>query len=306
MNTLFFTQRFPDEAACREHYKNMRIKRGLTCKKCGGTSHFWLACKGQFECKVCHFRTTLRSGTVMEHSHLSFRVWYLAILFMTATKKGISACEMQRQLGYKRYKTVWSLMHRIRTLMGKRDDLYSLTGMIEFDEGFFKVATPEKEHQRLKRGKGSQRLENVGVMVESTPLVDINTGIESKHCRYFKLKALDTQKSESINTLFQNSVTSDSVVFTDQGNNYQDIHKFVDMHITEKSSKNTTKTTLKWAHIAISNAKRTFLGVYHKMSSDYLQNYLNEFTYKLNRRNFADLFQRVIIAAVFPYWYESA
>ena len=306
MNTLVFTQRFPDEAACREHYKNMRLKRGLTCKKCGGTSHFWLACKGQFECKACHFRTTLRSGTVMEHSHLSFRVWYLAILFMTATKKGISACEMQRQLGYKRYKTVWSLMHRIRTLMGKRDDLYSLTGMIEFDEGFFKVATPEKEHQRLKRGKGSQRLENVGVMVESTPLVDINTGIESKHCRYFKLKALDTQKSESINTLFQNSVTSDSVVFTDQGNNYQDIHKFVDIHITEKSSKNTTKTTLKWAHIAISNAKRTFLGVYHKMSSDYLQNYLNEFAYKLNRRNFADLFERVIIAAVFPYWYESA
>ena len=306
MNTLYFTQRFPDETACREHYKNMRLQRGLTCKKCGGTSHFWLACKGQFECKVCHFRTTLRSGTVMEHSHLSFRVWYLAILFMTATKKGISACEMQRQLGYKRYKTVWSLMHRIRTLMGKRDDLYSLTGMIEFDEGFFKVATPEKEHQRLKRGKGSQRLENVGVMVESTPLVDINTGIESKHCRYFKLKALDTQKSESINTLFQNNVTSDSVVFTDQGNNYQDIHKFVDMHITEKSSKNTTKTTLKWAHIAISNAKRTFLGVYHKMSSDYLQNYLNEFAYKLNRRNFADLFERVIIAAVFPYWYESA
>ncbi len=45
---------------------------------------------------------------------------------------------------------------------------------------------------------------------------------------------------------------------------------------------------------------------YHKMSSNYLQNYLNEFTYKLNRRNFADLFERVIIAAVFPYWYESA
>ena len=150
-------------------------------------------------------------------------------------------------------------MHRIRTLMGKRDDLYSLTGMIEFDEGFFKIATPEKEHQRLKRGKGSQRLENVGVMVESTPLVDINTGIESKHCRYFKLKALDTQKSESINTLFQNSVTSDSVVFTDQGNNYQDIHKFVDMHITEKSSKNTTKTTLIWATLRSAKLKELCL-----------------------------------------------
>ena len=59
-------------------------------------------------------------------------------------------------------------------------------------------------------------------------------------------------------------------------------------------------------HIAISKAKRTLLGVYHKMSSDYLQNYLNEFIYKLNRRNFADLFERVFIAVVFPYWYESA
>ena len=163
----------------------------------------------------------------MEHSHLSFRTWYLAILFMTATKKGLSACEMQRQLGYKRYKTVWSLMHRIRTLMGKRDDLYPLTGMIEFDEGFFEIATPEKERKNLKRGKGSQRQKDVGVMVESTPLEDINTGIETKHCRYFKMKVLDSQKSESVNTLFQENVTSDSVAFTDQGNNYQDIHKFV-------------------------------------------------------------------------------
>ena len=87
----------------------------------------------------------------MEHTNLSFIIWYLAILFMTATKKGISACEMQSQLEYKRCMTVWSLMHRIRTLMGKRDDLYSLTGMIEFDEGFFEIATPANERKSLKR-----------------------------------------------------------------------------------------------------------------------------------------------------------
>lgn len=73
------------------------------------------------------------------------------------------------------------------------------------------------------------------------------------------MKVLDSQKSESVNTLFRDNVTSDSVAFTDQGNNYQDLHKFVDMHITEKSSKNTTKTTLKWAHIAISTLKELFL-----------------------------------------------
>ena len=306
MNTLYFIERFPDETACREHYRDQRIKQGVTCKKCFGTSHYWLQSKWQFECKACHFRTTLRSGTVMENSNLPFRIWYLTILFMTATKKGLSACEMQRQLGYKRYMTVWSLMHRIRVLMGKRDDLYSLTGMIEFDEGFFEIAIPANKRKTLKRGKGSQRQENVGVIAESVPLVDIDTGAESKHCRYFKMNVLDSQKSESVNTFFEQKVTSDSIVFTDKANNYQDVHKFVDMHIVEKSSEQTTKKTLKWAHIAISNAKRNFLGVYHKMNSNYLQNYLNEFVYKLNRRFSADLFERVIIAAVFPFWYNCA
>ena len=120
------------------------------------------------------------------------------------------------------------------------------------------------------------------------------------------MKVLDSQKAESVNTLIQDNDTSDIVVFTDQGKNYQDIHKYINMHITEKSSKQTSKTTQKWAHIAISNAKKTFLGVYHKMSSDYLQNFLNEFAYEQNMRNFAELYERVIIAAVFPYWYECA
>jgi len=304
MNTLFFTQRFPDETACKEHYRDMRIRKGIICKKCGGKNHYWLSSRWQFECKVCHFRTTLKSGTVMENSNLSFRTWYLAIVFMTATKKGISACEMQRQLGYKRYMTVWWLMHRIRVVMGKRDDLYKLAGMIEFDEGFFKTAIPESQRKTLKRGKGSQRLENVGVIAESTPLEDINTGVVTKHCRYFKMKILDSQKTESVNTLFEKNVTSDSVVFSDKALTYKEIDKFVDLHVVEKSSENTTKTTLKWVHIAISNAKRTFLGVYHKLDANYLQNYIDEFMYKLNRRNSFDLFERVVIAAVFPYWYN--
>lgn len=242
----------------------------------------------------------------MENSNLPFRVWYMAILFMTSTKKGISACEMQRQLGYKRYKTVWSLMHRIRTLMGKREDLYSLSGMIEFDEGFFETAFSQKDRSLLKRGKGSQRQENVAVLAESTPLENLETGKISNHCRYFKMKVLETQKAEAVNELISSSVSSDSVIFSDMATNYSDIHKIVDEHVTEKSSRETTVKTLKWVHIAISNAKRTFLGVYHKINAEYLQNYLDEFSYKLNRRYCHDLFERVFIAAVFPYWYKSA
>lgn len=284
----------------------MRIRQGVTCKKCGSKDHYWLAPKWQFQCKSCCFRTTLRSGTMMESSNLPFRVWYLAVLFMTSTKKGISACEMQRQLGYRRYKTVWSLMHRIRLLMGKRENMYSLSGMIEFDEGFFETSFSQKGRRLLKRGKGSQRQENVAVLAESTPLENIEDGKKSSHCRYFKMKVLETQKSESVNELISSALTKNSIVFSDMATSYNDIQNIVEEHIIEKSSKATTANTLKWVHIAISNAKRTLLGVYHKVSAEYLQSYLDEFAYKLNRRRSKELFERVFIAAVFPYWYNSA
>ncbi len=72
--------------------------------------------------------------------------------------------------------------------------------------------------------------------------------------------------------------------------------------ITEKSNKETTQTTLKWVHIAISNAKRTLLGIFHKIKGKYLQNYLDEFCYKLNRRYFGNkLFDRLILAVAENY-----
>ncbi|SIT96750.1 ISXO2-like transposase domain-containing protein, partial [Epilithonimonas bovis DSM 19482] len=86
---------------------------------------------------------------------------------------------------------------------------------------------------------------------------------------------------------------------TDKSTSYVDISDFVELHITEKSDKETTNETLKWVHITISNAKRNLLGNYHKIKRKYLQLYLNEFIYKLNRRYFGDkLFERLIIANI--------
>ncbi len=76
---------------------------------------------------------------------------------MNFSKKGISATELQRQLGHSRYETVWVMMHKIREAMGKRDDLYGFSGMVEFDEAYFETETREKDKQNLKRGRGSQR-----------------------------------------------------------------------------------------------------------------------------------------------------
>lgn len=136
-------------------------------------------------------------------------------------------------------------------------------------------------------------------MAESTSIEDPITGQRDKHVRYFKAKVLDTHKKSELSAQVKTLLDERTIVFSDKSTSYVDIADYVELHITEKSSNETNKETLKWVHIAISNAKRNFLGNYHKIKGKYLQLYLNEFVYKLNRRYFGErLFDRLVIANI--------
>ena len=198
------------------------------------------------------------------------------MFLMTATKKGFSSKEIQRQLGLKRYEPVWAMVHKLRKAMGKREDRYTLEGMIEMDEGYFTIEASQEKHQSQKAGRGSNTKMNVMVMAESTPLEDIDTTTKSSQCGYFKAKVLTNHKVEGVNETVQEYLDEKSIVFTDKSTSYVDLSDFIELHITEKSSNQTTKETLKWVHIFISNAKRNFLGNYHKIKGKYLQLYLND------------------------------
>lgn len=88
----------------------------------------------------------------MEYAKLPIRKWYMAMAFISFTNKGLSACEMQRQIGHRRYESTWSMMHRIRKAMGQRDDLYQLQESVEFEEEFFLESQPESDRtQAWKR-----------------------------------------------------------------------------------------------------------------------------------------------------------
>lgn len=298
MNIFSFGVEFSSELDCRTHFKEERDKIGVVCK-CGNTTHYWIKSIWSYECKVCHSRISLRSGTIMQNSNLSFLIWYQTMFMMSATKKGFSSKEIQKQLGLKRYEPVWAMVNKLRKAMGNRDDRYTLEGMIEMDEGYFTVESSEVEQEKGIRGRGAVGKQNVAVMAESTPLEDMETGKKSRQVRYFKAKVLEDHKAEGINEMIKKSIEETSIVFTDKSTSYVDIADFVELHITEKSGKETTEETLKWVHIFISNAKRNFLGNYHKIKRKYLQLYLNEFVYKLNRRYFGDkIFDRLVIASI--------
>lgn len=190
---------------------------------------------------------------------------------MSTTKKGFSTKEIQRQLGLKRYEPVWSMVHKLRSAMGQRGDRYTLEGMIEADEGYFNVDASAAERNAQKAGRGSKTKSNVMMMAESTVLQDLETGRTDRQCRYFKAKVLEDHRAEGTDEVLKGAIEPEkSIVFSDQSTSYVNIEDYVELHMTEKSSPETTKETLKWVHIAIGNIKRD-LQKFHKIKGKYLQ-----------------------------------
>jgi transposase-like protein len=288
---------FSTEAKCIAHFKQIREQEGVYCKKCNKNNHYWLSGKLMWQCKNCKFRTSLKSGSIMEHSKMTFRKWYRVMIMMSATKKGFSAKEMQKQLEANRYESTWNMMHKIRKAMGLRDTAYSLKDQVEIDEGYFTVETTADLKKGQKRGRGSVTTVPVSIIVEATRLEDLETGAISTKCGHVKMQLIEDHKAQTIDKVIQDNLDPSSIAFTDCSKSYTHLSDILDGHEATKSSDETTRNELKWVHTVISNAKRVFNGIHHKLNKDYIQNYLDEFCYKFNRRNFkGKLFDRLLVA----------
>ena len=100
-------------------------------------------------------------------------------------------------------------------------------------------------------------------MAASTPIEELDSEHKSSHCQYTKMKVLSGQESDQINKTVQDNFNEKSIVFLDKSTSYVNIVDHVEIYITEKSTKETTRTTLKWIHITSSNAQRTLLGIFY-------------------------------------------
>ena len=305
MKLIEFTKHFPDEQSCREAFKLYRLQEGITCKKCGCTSHYWKNNREQWECKKCQYRTTLKSGTVMHGSKLPFQYWFIAMHLITSTKKSFSAKEIQRQLGHKRYEPIWAMVHKLRSVMGLRDQEYQLKEEVELDEGFFEtVSITRDKSEPLKRGRGSQRQTTVLVSVESKDAgahYNPKKHGKKKQVGYLKMKVITSLKKESVTNTVKESIEKGVKIVSDKSTSYVDLDQ--DFKVDSKViPKKQVVKVLPWVYTAISNAKRLLLDVHHRIDNDFLQNYLNEFCFKFNRRRFENIFDRLMVAAVSYRW----
>lgn len=301
MNILNFMQKFSDEASCIAYLKEQKEQFGVVCKRCGCEEHIWNLKKLSFECRHCHSMQSLRSETVMEHSKLPFRYWIATMFLLTSTKKSFSTEEIRRQLAHKRYQSIWEMVCKLRDVMGKRDARYQLTDQVELDEGFFTVERPEEEKEKpLKRGRGSQRKAKVLVMIESSPsLKSPKKGRPCKVAGHLKMQVMPDLESKTITHIVIEQLDSSVELTTDDSTSYIKFDECVKSHKAVPADKITLPVFLPWVHIAISNAKRLLLDVHHRLKTEYLQFYLNEFCYKFNRRYFGEkLFDRLVFATI--------
>jgi len=299
-----FYKTYNDESACRAKVKSLRESQGIICKKCSHRSHYWKSDKQVCECKHCRFRTSLRSGTVMENSNLPFRYWFTAIAHLSNTKKSVSALEMQRLLGHKRYEPIWAMMHKLRSVMGYRDSKYVLKDEIELDEAFFESPSNSDEDSD---GYGAGDKTKVLVTIESKYVESPKQPKKPKEVGYIKMQMIEKGVKGQVLEKVTQMVDPQARVLSDGLKNYKKLPDIVREHvsITCISTKSSSKA-LPWVHTAIANAKRLFLGIYHCISRKYIQNYLNEFCYKFNRRYFEHtIFDRILATSLSTTWYEN-
>lgn len=241
----------------------------------------------------------------MQNSKLPFQYWFIAMHLLTSTKKTFSAKEVQRQIGHKRYEPIWAMLHKLRSVMGLRDDEYLLGDEVELDEGFFKtVSLGRDKNEPLKRGRGSQQQSKVLVSVESKDAKEDHNPkkhSKKKKVKFIKMKTITSLKKDDIKMDVDQMLEKGTSINSDGSNSYNDLASNYKIN-SQVIKKQDINKMLPWVHTAISNAKRILLDVHHRIDDDFLQNYLNEFCYKFNRRYVDNIFERLMIAAISYRW----
>jgi len=304
MNLLNFVVQFPEESSCQRKWEEIWDKQGAICSRCDSKEHYWKSDGKSYECKNCPYRQSLRAHTIMHGSWLPFSYWFVAFHLVTSTKKSFSAKELQCQVGHTFYEPIRAMMHKIRSAMGSRDAQYDLSGIIELDKGFFNTEIHGKKKDKpLKRGRGSQKNTKVLGMAESVPVAASDDkkskGKPRSKVNHIKMSVIDNLKSKTIDNKVINNIEATAIIDPDDSTSCTNLGKLIAGHRPQVIPKKMIGKSLPWVHIAISNAKRMLLDMFHDIKSEYLQNYLNEFCYKFNRRYFGEAqFERILVASV--------
>jgi transposase-like protein len=270
---------FNDEDAARAHFEAIRWSGGRVCPHCGTVGNSTLlqgksTRAGLYKCKDCRKPFTATMGTIYERSHIPLHKWLLATQLMCSSKKGISAAQLHRNLGFGSYRTAWFMAHRIREAMISKDDtpLGGEGHFVEADETFF-GKDPNAKPSRLP-------IHNMNKIVA---LVDRTTG------RSCSVVVPGMLSAASIAPLLQN-VDPASTLMTDEAKHYIPLGGGFARHLTvnhrtgEYVRKGNAEIHTNTIEGFFGIFKRGMRGIYQHCGQQHLQRYLAEFDFRYTHR----------------------
>lgn len=279
-------ERFSTESACRDYLTRLRWPGGFVCPDCqfkGG----WMDRRHRWTCSGCRRQFTVTAGTIFEGTHLPLRVWFGAAWLVTSQKSGASALGLQRVLGLGSYKTAWSCLHKLRRAM-VRPGRDCLSGTVEVDETYVGGASA-----------------GVGRDSVSKALVAIAAQEDGEGIGRIRLARIADASTPSLHGFIRQAIATGSIVHTDGWPPYQGLEKLGYVHTVTRlkgQSKEAAAELLPRVHRVASLLKRWLLGTHHgAVESVHLDDYLDEFTFRFNRRKSTSrgkLFFRLIEQAV--------
>ena len=261
-----FRAMYPHDDACLDKVFSLRYGRFKKCPKCRKPFRFHrVQCRRCYECQWCAYQLYPTKNTVFEKTTTPLHNWFYAIYLMTATRSGVSAKEIQRQLGVT-YKCAWRIAHQIRQLMGRKNTP-KLSGKIEIDDTY----VGGKRHG--KRGRGAEG---------KTPVLGM---VERKG--FIRSQVIPDVTKKTIIPIIQENVLVGALINTDEFKSYKALrksgylHRIINHGLQEfvKGDCHTQSIEGFWSWL-----KRGISGTHVWVSAKHLQKYVNEFAFRYNQR----------------------
>ena len=278
---------FDSEKKCQQILEDSYWGDDVVCPKCG-KHHCKLSESGRYHCTECNHNFSITVGTIFENTKLSLRQWFFAIYLITSNKKGVSSCQLARDLDITQ-KTAWHILHKIRSVFSQNDSS-ALTGTVECDEMYLGGAEDNKH--KSKRTEGTQG--------RSTKTKKPIFGMIQRSGKLVAMTVENT-KAETLMPIIKQFVAENTVVYTDELKSYNRLSKENYTHgvvhhnekefVVDDIYTNTIEGF--WSHF-----KKMVFGTYHFVSKKHLQRYIDEEVYRWNTRlmsesaRFKDVFSK--------------
>jgi transposase-like protein len=296
MTLADFDRLFPDEESCWTYLLLRRWPSGPRCPRCNNdhvyesTSRPW-----HWQCKKCGknnrapYRFSLKTGTIFEETKVALRIWFKVLYFMLSSKKGMSALQIHRMVGFGSYRSAWYMCMRLRAAMHD-PEFQQLMGIVEVDETFI-GGKQKNRHANVRARYSGRGAANTG----KTTVIGAIARKGNVVC-----KVIEDTSEQTLSRFVRNAVADRvSLIATDEAGGYRYLrlgfpHEVIAHNAGEyvRGEVHTNNIESFWSLL-----KRGVVGTYHNVSKKYLPLYLAEFQFRHNNRREADIFGKAIEGA---------